>query len=67
MAAQQDWSTYHPPHLSHDMMKQRMRLGALLYRYVQEDDAKLTDIAFLTAVWDRLSAEQARPLIDPNE
>ena len=58
---------FQPPHLSHDMMKQRMRLGALLYRHVREEDAKLSDMDFLKAVWERLSKEREQPLIDPNE
>lgn len=54
-------------HISHDMMKQRMRLGALLYRHVHEEDAKLSDMDFLKAVWARVTKEREQPLIDPNE
>lgn len=53
--------------ISHDMMKQRMRLGALLYRHVHEDDVKLSDMDFLKVVWARVEKEREQPLIDPNE
>lgn len=57
----------HQPHISHDMMAQRVRIGHLLYRHVHEEDVSLTDMQFLRAVARRVLKARAQPLIDPNE
>ena len=48
-------------------MTTRMRLGSILYRHVKEEDADLSDHAFMKAVARRYLLSRKTPLIDPNE
>lgn len=55
------------PHLSRAMLQQRTRLEHILARHVREEDAYLTDKAFIKVVWDRMQKAWEIPLLDPNE
>ena len=47
--------------------RQIARMFDLLRRFVHDDDAKLSDFEFATALYNRVRADRGVPLIDPNE
>ena len=57
----------HPPHLTHEQLDARMRLGRILYRFTTPDDASLSDHAMLKTVAKRYLLHRKQPLIDPAE
>lgn len=60
-------SDEHPPHLTHEQLEARMRLGRVLYRFTTPDDVVLSDDAMVSAVLARYRKARAQPLIDPAE